>query len=99
MRAPGPNATRWRKLCLEALPSRPIWTLRELSELRIGLPPVGVHRAVLRLEEEGLVRVERPPDDAWKISLILPADLEAIARWIDAELEESSDDSSTGLVR
>ena len=86
MREPGPNQRRWRRLCLEALPSRPSWTIRELVELRIGLTPVAAERAVLRLEDEGIVRVDRPEDEAWQVSLIWPDDLAALGRYIDAEL-------------
>jgi hypothetical protein len=87
MRRPGPNQLRWRRLCLEVLPSRPTWTLRELAELGIGLTPVAAERTVLRLEEAGLVHVDRPPDDTWRISLAWGKDLEPIDKWIQAEFE------------
>jgi len=37
VRPPGPNKLAWRRLCLEVLPSRPLWTLREFVDLRIGV--------------------------------------------------------------
>ena len=86
MRLPRPDAIQRRRLALGALPGRPSWTIRDLAELRIGLTPEAARCAVLRLEEEGLVKIEGRPDDTWRISLVLPADLEAIGRWIDAEL-------------
>ena len=90
MRPAGPIQRARRKLALEALPMRPVWTVRELAQLFIGLTPEGAKNAVLRLEAEGLVKVERPPGDAWRISLVWAPDLAAIGRWIDAELEGSA---------
>ena len=89
MRSPGPNQTAWRRLALEALPSRPAWTLRQLVDLRIGLTPVAAERAVLRLEAEGLVRIDR--SGPWLVSLTEPDDLVGLARWIDAELEAQAE--------
>lgn len=89
MRPPGPNATAWRRLCLEALPSRPVWTLRQLVELWIGLTPEAAQCAVLRLESEGLVRIDR--SGPWLISLTEPDDLVGLSRWIDAELQAQAE--------
>lgn len=95
MKRLGPNQIAWRRLCLEVLPARPAWTLRQLAELRIGLTPVAAERAVLRLESEGLVNVVRPEDGPWRISWVWPNDLAELDRWITAELEGNAHPSST----